>query len=144
MVGLRLSSHHLDRRRVKSRRSLVISQQFPQTLYFGSDFGNRSCSDGEAVKVHLQPAFGRKRLDRIGYAQIQDQVVGKQTSLANTTINHHLIVLQRLRVAAKKRDLIEAVPEVEWLDAPRPKLDFFDFKEAATPSSGHSRRCRFA
>jgi integrase len=33
-------------------------------------------------------------------------------------------------VVAKKRELIEAVPEVEWLKAPRPEFDFLDFEEA--------------
>ena len=34
-------------------------------------------------------------------------------------------------VVAKKRELIEAVPEIEWLKAPKPDFDFLTFDEAA-------------
>jgi len=40
-------------------------------------------------------------------------------------------VLRRLLVVAKKRELIEAVPEIEWLKAPKPDFDFLTFDEAA-------------
>ena len=33
-------------------------------------------------------------------------------------------------VVAKKRELIEAVPEIEWLKAPKPEFDFLTFEEA--------------
>jgi integrase len=33
-------------------------------------------------------------------------------------------------VVARKRGLIEAVPEFEWLHAPLPEFDFLDFDEA--------------
>ena len=33
-------------------------------------------------------------------------------------------------MVAKKRGLIEAVPEIEWLRAPKPDFDFLDFDEA--------------
>ena len=50
--------------------------------------------------------------------------------LAKKTVNNHLTVLRRLVVVAKKRGLIQAVPEIEWLKAPDPEFDFLDFKEA--------------
>jgi hypothetical protein len=40
-------------------------------------------------------------------------------------------VVRRLLVVAKKRELIEAVPEIEWLKAPKPDFDFLTFDEAA-------------
>ncbi len=39
--------------------------------------------------------------------------------------------MRRLLVVAKKRELIEAVPEIEWLKAPKPEFDFLTFDEAA-------------
>ena len=39
--------------------------------------------------------------------------------------------MRRLLVVAKKRELIEAVPEIEWLKAPKPDFDFLTFDEAA-------------
>lgn len=50
--------------------------------------------------------------------------------LSKKTINNHLTVLRRSLVVAKKRGLIAAVPEIEWLRAPKPELDFLDFKES--------------
>ncbi len=83
------------------------------------------------LRVHLIPAFGRKPLDRIGFADIQDYVASKTTKgLSKKTVNNHLTVLRRLLVVAKKRGLIDTVPEIEWLKAPKPEFDFLDFREA--------------
>jgi len=104
------------------------------------------------LRIHLVPRLGDLPLDRITYAVIEDLKI----ALANTeaqnaerkeraaqradgspprtlsakTINNCLTVLRRLLVVAKKRGLIESVPEVEWLRAERPEFDFFDFEEA--------------
>ena len=84
------------------------------------------------LRVHLLPAFGRLRLDRIGYAEIQDyrREDRSRRSCSKKTVNNHLTVLRRLLVVAKKRELIEAVPEIEWLKAPKPDFDFLAFDEA--------------
>lgn len=88
------------------------------------------------LRVHLQPAFGRLRLDQISYAQIQDYIATKvkagrsKKPLSKKTVNNHLTVLRRLLMVAKKRGLIEAVPEIEWLRAPKPEFDFLSFQEA--------------
>ena len=50
--------------------------------------------------------------------------------LSKKTVNNHLTVLRRLLLVAKKRGLIQAVPEIEWLKAPKPEFDFLDFEEA--------------
>jgi hypothetical protein len=70
------------------------------------------------LRVHLTPIFGRKPLDRIGFGEIQDYVAIKtKKGLSKKTINNHLTVLRRLLVVAKKRGLVDAVPEIEWLKA---------------------------
>jgi len=79
---------------------------------------------------HLTPAFGRKRLIDISYAAIQDYASKKAQKLAKKTVNNHLTVLRRLLVVAKKRGVIQSVPEIEWLKAPDPEFDFLDFEEA--------------
>ena len=84
------------------------------------------------LRWHLLPAFGRLRLDRIRYAEIQDfaaKTIEKKRS--KKTVNNCLTVVRRLLVVAKKRELIEAVPEIEWLKAPKPDFDFLTFDEAA-------------
>lgn len=51
-------------------------------------------------------------------------------NLSPKTINNILTCLRRMLVIARKRGLIVAVPEVEWLKAPRGDFDFLDFAEA--------------
>jgi integrase len=83
------------------------------------------------LRVHLTPFFGHLSLDRIRYAEIQDYVGTKtEKKLSKKTINNHLTVLRRLLVVAKKREKIEAVPEIEWLKAPKPEFDYLDYGEA--------------
>jgi integrase len=82
------------------------------------------------LRHHLTPSFGSKRLNDISYAAIQDYAAAKAKKLAKKTVNNHLTVLRRLLVVAKKRGVIQAVPEIEWLKAPDPEFDFLDFEEA--------------
>lgn len=83
------------------------------------------------LRVHLTPAFGRRRLDQISYGEIQDYAARKTGKLSAKSVNNHLTVLRRLLIVAKKRGLIEAVPEIEWLKVPKPDFDFLTFEEAA-------------
>jgi integrase len=82
------------------------------------------------LRNHLTPSFGPKRLNDITYAAIQDYAALKARKLAKKTVNNHLTVLRRLLVVAKKRGVLQAVPEIEWLKAPDPEFDFLDFEEA--------------
>jgi integrase len=83
------------------------------------------------LRCHLVPAFGSMLLDAIGYAAIQDYASGKvDTGLSKKTVNNHLTVLRRLLVVAKKRRMIETVPEIEWLKVPEQDFDYLDFGEA--------------
>jgi hypothetical protein len=50
--------------------------------------------------------------------------------LSPKTINKLLTVLRRMLVVARKRGLIENVPEVSWLKSEKPEFDFLDFEEA--------------
>jgi integrase len=90
-----------------------------------------------ALRLHLTPYFGKRKLDEVTFARIQDFIAlkiggagGKVKKLKPKTVNNVLTVLRRLLVIAKKRDLIVAVPEIEWLKAPRPQFDFLAFEEA--------------
>ncbi|HVV49329.1 MAG TPA: site-specific integrase [Polyangia bacterium] len=83
------------------------------------------------LRVHLTPIFGRKPIDQIGFTEIQDYITSKtKAGLSKKTINNHLTVLRRLLVVAKKRALIEVVPEIEWLRVPEQDFDYLDFGEA--------------
>lgn len=50
--------------------------------------------------------------------------------LSAKSINNCLTILRRMLVIARKRGLIAAVPEVEWLKVPAQEFDFLDFEEA--------------
>ena len=72
------------------------------------------------LRVHLKPAFGRRRLDQISYAQIQDYSAGKLgEGLAPKTVQNHLIVLRRLLGMAKKRGEIQGLPEIRMAEGAR-------------------------
>lgn len=83
-----------------------------------------------ALRLHLVPFFGKRKLDEVTYARIQDFVAKAVKTLKPKTVNNVLTVLRRMLVIAKKRGLIVAVPEIEWLKAPRPEFDFLNFDEA--------------
>jgi len=51
-------------------------------------------------------------------------------TLSPKTINNCLTVLRRMLSIARKRGLIDSVPEVEWLRPPKPEFDFLTYEEA--------------
>jgi integrase len=109
-------------------------------------------------RVHILPRLGNLRLDQVTYAVIEDFKVALSKSPVNNvektyavkkarakgkpvedkpsrllspkTINNILTVLRRMLVVARKRGLIESVPDVEWLKSEKPDFDFLDFEEA--------------
>ncbi len=82
------------------------------------------------LKRHLIPQLGDKRLDQVDYAAIEDLKIHLATTLCAKSINNILTILRRMLVIAKKRGIIDVVPEVEWLKAPAPSFDFLTFDEA--------------
>ena len=88
-------------------------------------------SKRQILADHVLPAVGHLPLDLVTYAQIEDlkrhlSKLGRSPK----TINNVIGVLRRLLVLAKKRGLIAAIPEVEWLPVPEQAFDFLDFAEA--------------
>jgi len=100
------------------------------------------------LRVQLLPRIGDLRLNEVTYAVIEDlKVELARTPIANATrrdeepakkirllkpktINNCLTVLRRMLSIARKRGLIENVPEVEWLRPPKPDFDFLTYEEA--------------
>jgi integrase len=83
------------------------------------------------LRAHLVPAFGRLPLDEIGERRIEAYKARKLADeLCKKTVNNHLTVLRRLLVLARRFKLIEHVPEIMWLKAPKPEFDFLAFDEA--------------
>lgn len=101
------------------------------------------------LRMHILPRVGHLKLDQVTYAVIEDLKVhlaktqhansernGKPKPkeeiefLSQKTINNCLTVLRRMLSIARKRGLIAAVPEVEWLRPPKPEFDFLTFEES--------------
>ncbi len=107
-------------------------------------------SKEKLLRFHIVPRLGKLRLDEVTYAVIEDfklalaqtpintgkTYVGvkldakSKKTLSGKTINNVLTVLRRMLVVARKRGLIENVPDVEWLKRDQPEFDFLDFNEA--------------
>jgi integrase len=113
-------------------KEVITFKKFVPTFLEISETKNKPSqveSKESILRVHLTPAFGELRLDRIGDTEIQDYVVAKK-KLSAKTINNHLTVLRRLLFIARKRKLIDLVPEIEWLKTDEPDFDFLDYGEA--------------
>jgi integrase len=98
------------------------------------------------LRVHLLPFIGEMRLDQVTFGTVEDikvRLAKRPTSagarmpntkrpraLSAKTINDVLLVLHGLLKAAKKRGLIAAIPEFEWLPQQHPEFDFLTFDEA--------------
>jgi hypothetical protein len=104
-------------------------------------------SKEKLLRFHIVPRLGKLRLDQVTYAVIEDfklalaqtpinsgkTYVGvkldtkSKKTLSAKSINNVLTVLRRMLVVARKRGLIESVPDVEWLKRDQPGFDFLDF-----------------
>jgi integrase len=116
-----------------NRKEVPTFEAFTKTFLEVSGAMNKAAtvdSKETALRLHLTPFFGKRKLDEITYARIQDFVAKAVKKLKPKTVNNVLSVLRRLLVIAKKRGLIVAVPEIEWLKAPRKQVDFLNFEEA--------------
>jgi integrase len=83
------------------------------------------------LERHLEPIFGRKRLDQIGPYEIEAYKAKKiKEGLAPKSVNNTLTVLRKLLVLAVEWGVLEHVPPVKWLKAPKPDFDFLTFEEA--------------
>ena len=92
------------------------------------------------LKHHLLPRFGCKRLDEIEEVDVEDlKLALASLGRSAKTINNVLTTLRNILVNARKRKLIAAVPEIEWLQTSTPRFDFFDFDECARLISGAAK-----
>ena len=117
-------------------------------------------------RTHLLPGLGHLPLDAVDYATIEDfklklsrtpagrwrGVAGARRRrngpakppkmLSGATINKVLQILHDTLQAARKRQLIVTVPDIDWVKVREPEVDFLTFEEAATllaPDPGEDR-----
>lgn len=119
-------------------------------------------SKEKLLRFHIVPRLGRLRLDQVTYAAIEDFKLALAQTPINTgktyvgvkletkstktlsakSINNVLTVLRRMLVVARKRGLIESVPDFEWLKRDQPEFDFLDFNEAERLLAAAHGECR--
>jgi integrase len=108
-----------------------FSQEFVDTYARTNNKPSSVEAKSMILRIHLKPALGSLRLDRIGPRELERYKAEKLTAgLSPKSINNHLTVLRRMLDVAREWEIISAVPKVKWMRCPKPKFDFFDFSEA--------------
>ena len=83
------------------------------------------------LREHLLPRSGDLPLAAIDELAIEDlKLALARRGRCSKTVNNVLSTLRNILVNARKRKLIAAVPEIEWVKVGEQEFDFFDFPEA--------------
>ncbi len=136
----------LDASRIKNKPSSVESKEVILRMHILPRLGDlRLDRVTYAVIEDFKIALSKTPIHNVekAYGVRKAQMKGKATDakgkpldakpvryLSAKTINNVLTVLRRMLVVARKRGLIETVPDVEWLKNEKPEFDFFTFDEA--------------
>jgi integrase len=118
----------------KPRKEVPTLQEFVSRFLDGYARANRQKPSGIAAKetalrVHLVPALGTKRLDAIGNEDVQT-LKARLSGKSPKTVNNILTVLNTLLRIAVEWGVIEDVPcAVRLLKTPPPVATFHDFGE---------------
>jgi integrase len=106
---------------------------YQATLNKPSELASKKVS----LRVHLIPAFGKRRLDQIDERMIDaykveklEQISARGKPLNPKTINNQLKVLGRMLRVARKWKLIKDIPDIGLLKVRKSDFDFLDFEEA--------------
>lgn len=115
-------------------------RSFAPTFIATSEAKNKASSvdsKNQILNSHILPALGNLALSDVNYSAIEDFKLSllrptsdRPAGLSPKTVNNVLTVLRSLLSMAAKRQLIPAVPEIEWLPAEEQAFDFFKFEEA--------------
>ena len=109
----------------------AFADEFVETYAVTNNKPSEVAAKRSALRKHLVPMFGKRKLDEIKVRQVEQFKSAKlKEGLAPKTVNNFLSVLHRLLVVAREWDLISEVPAIKWLKVPTPEFDFLDFEEA--------------
>lgn len=82
------------------------------------------------LKDHLVPAFGKKRLDEIGPAEVEQYKARKlREGQAAKSVNNHLTVLRKLLNLAAEWGVLPHAPKVKQLKVVHGEIQFLTFEE---------------
>ena len=86
---------------------------------------------GVLLRLHLLPALGNSRLDRIGTRDVEKYKARKLSEgLAPKTINNHLAVLRRILRVAVEWEVINSCTPIRPLKVKQPEVRFLSFADA--------------
>lgn len=117
--------------RKEGPRFSEFGDEFLETYARNNNKHSEYMSKNAILKNHLEPAFGKKRMSAIGERDIERfKAAQLARGLSPKTVNNQLTVLRRMFVIAKRWELVDSMPNIHWLKAPKPEFDFLDFEEA--------------
>lgn len=109
----------------------------------GRDRPSEVASKEMICRVHLVPALGHLRVDRLDATTIRAYAAKKKKEgLAPASIRNHVICISGMLSAARERGLIRRVPRLRWPVVPAADIDVPDLKTAtalATAAKGQWR-----
>ncbi len=118
----------------KEAKETLTLEQFQEKFLTHAKTNNKYStlkSKTDILRKHLLPAFGNRKLERIGPYQIEAYKAKKlDEGLKPKTINNTLTVLRKLLVLAADWGELPSVPRIGWMKVPKPEFDFLSFEEA--------------
>lgn len=83
------------------------------------------------IRKHLDPSFGKMKLDAIGPQHIEQHKARQlASSLSPKSINNQLTVFRRILMVAHEWGKLAVVPPIRWMKTPQATFDFLSFEEA--------------
>jgi integrase len=125
-------NHGQDKRvEVKVPTCAEFAKEFLRTYAKANNKPSEYESKVATFKNHLNPAFGKMTIDRIGAKEIEQFKARKlEEGYSPKSVNNWLTALRRMLSLAHEWELISGVPHVKWLKFPEPEIDFLNFEEA--------------
>jgi integrase len=122
-----------EKARTKEVPSLqAYKEEFMKTYVQANNKPSERMSKEYMFKHHLLPAFGRRRLDNIGTADIERFKAEKlQAGLAPKTVNNMLSCLGKTLRYAAECEIIDKIPRIRFVKTFDKPVDFLDFEEYA-------------
>ena len=108
----------------------VFLQEWLDTYVETNSKPSGRSSKKSIIRCHLEPFFGRMRLNKIGVRDIERfKAQQLRADLNPKTINNHLTCLRRALVCATEWGVIDLVPLFKWMKTPPPEFDFLTREE---------------
>jgi integrase len=131
---LEIRHHLLEGTFGKETAEVPTLAQFQERFLTYATTNNKTStveSKKQILKGHLVPYFGRMKLDAIGPGAIEEFKARKLgDKIKPKSINNFLTVLRKLLNVAVDYEILDHVPRVKWMKAPKGDFDFLSFEEA--------------